>query len=109
MEILLAISIALNALTSWGYLHQRDKATEASQAAATARAAADQCTKGVERLEALADQRAREAEEARRVAEQQAAELDARADEELATPPAVPGDACKSAQARIEAWKGGKR
>jgi hypothetical protein len=57
----------------------------------------------------MADQRAREAEEARRLAEQQAAELDARADEELATPPAVPGDACKSAQARIDAWKGGTR
>ncbi len=109
MEILLAISIALNALTSWGYLNQRDKATEAAQAAATARAAADQCTQGVERLEALAEQRAREAEAARKQASQQAAELDARADEELSKPPAVPGDACKSAQARVDAWKGGTR
>lgn len=105
MEILLAISIALNALTSWGYLHQRDKATEAEQSAATARAAADQCSQGVERLQALADQRVREAEEARRQAARQAAELNAQADAELVAPPAVPGDACKSAQARIDRWK----
>lgn len=109
MEILLAVSIALNALTSWGYLRQRDKATEATQSAATARAAADQCSQGVERLQALADQRAREAEVARQQAAQQAAELDAQADAELAMPPAVPGDACKSAQTRIDLWKGAVR
>lgn len=106
MEILLAISIALNALTGWAYLGQRDRATEAEQSAATARAAADQCSQGVERLQALADERAREAEAARQQAAQQAAELDARADLELTTPPAVPGDACRSAQARIDRWKG---
>lgn len=109
MEILLAISIALNALTTWGYLHERDKAGQAAQMAATARAAADQCSQGVERLQALADQRARGAEEARLQAAQQAAELAAQADAELATPPAAPGDACRSAQARIDRWKGAPR
>ncbi|MDF3823024.1 hypothetical protein P3G55_24230 [Leptospira sp. 96542] len=109
METILIISLLFNALTSWGYLAERDKATEAAQTAATARAAADQCTQGVERLQALADQRAREAEAARLQAAQQAAELDARADAELATPPAVPGDACSSAQARIDRWKAAPR
>lgn len=108
MEILLVISLALNALSGWGYLHERDRATEATQAAVTARAAADQCTQGVERLQALADQRAREAVEARQQAAQQAAELATQADAELATPPAVPGDACASAQARIDVWKRGQ-
>jgi hypothetical protein len=109
METILIISLAINALTGWAYLGQRDRATQAAQTAATASAAAEQCSQGVAHLQALADQRAREAEAARQQAAQQAAELDAQADAELARPPAVPGDACKSAQIRLDAWKAGAR
>jgi hypothetical protein len=109
METLVIISLLFNVLTGWAYLGQRDKATQAAQTAATASAAAELCSQGVARLQALADQRARDAEAARQQAAQQAVELDAQADAELARPPAVPGDACKSAQIRLDAWKGGAR
>ncbi len=109
METLLLISLALNGLSGWGYLHERDRATEAAQTAATARAVAGQCSRSVAGLQAAAVQREREAAAARDEADRLAGALDAQADAELARPPAVPGDTCKSAQMRVDLWKGGSR
>ncbi len=109
MGTLLAISLAFNALVGWAYLDQRDATTEATQSAVTARAAAAQCSRAVEGLQAAAAQRAQDAAAARAEADSRASVHDAEADTVLATGPAVPGQACQSAQVRINAWKAGAR
>ncbi len=109
METLLIISLAVNLLSGWGYLDQRDKATAATQTATTAREVADQCSRSVAGLQAAAAQREREAAVAREEADRLAGALDAQADAELARSPAAPGDTCKSAQTRVDLWKGGGR
>ena len=67
-------------------------------------AGAQACSDGVQRLQALAESRAREAAAARKLAAQAALQHAARADAVLAAPPAVPGDDCASAKARVADW-----
>lgn len=111
LQWLLFASLAGNALLGRAYLGQRDDATMArvevsakSQEIAGVRDAAKACSTAVSELRTLAARRALEAEKARRIAADRAAELDRMADIILAAPPAVPGDACASAQVRIDSW-----
>lgn len=115
MQIILLVSLAANGLLGWAYLGQRDDATEAraavsakGQELAGARGAAQACSTAVDELRRLADKRAREAETARRAAGARKAAYDRQADAILAAPPAVPGDACASAQHRVDAWLQGR-
>lgn len=97
----LVISAALNLLAGWAWLDQRDTV-------ATLRTDAKACSSAVDDLRALADKRQREAKAARVLAEQRARSHNRRADAILATPPAVPGDDCQSAQVRVADWLKGR-
>ena len=112
---LVVVLVAANAVTTWAYLAQRDAAAVAKTALHDmrdqrdgAREAASACTDAVDDLRTLADRRAKEAEEARRAAAKRAQGHNQRADAILAAPPAVPGDACASAQVRVDEWLKGR-
>lgn len=113
---LLAASVALNAAlgVAWQRAGNHARELQAQIAAAQgerdhALQAAQACSDGVQRLQALAESRAREAAAARRQAEQTAADHARRADEVLAAPPAVPGNDCASAKARVADWLKGRQ
>jgi hypothetical protein len=113
--IALAISLAANAALGWAYLGQRDDTTTAQTALRDmegqrdgARQAASACSDSVDDLRELADKRAREAAAARAAAAGKAQGHNQRADAILAAPPKVPGDACASAQARVDDWLKGR-
>lgn len=108
----LALALLLSALGNVAlgllYLRQRDAitlarsdASHAGDAASLARASADVCTKAVDALQLVNDGLRQERDLARQQAAAQARGHNARADKILATPAAVPGDACASAQARV--------
>ncbi len=115
MQILLAASLAANGLLGWAYLSQRDATTEARSDLQTMkeqrdgiRSAASACSIGVEQLAQAGEQRAAAAASARQAAAGRAAEHNRKADAILAAPAAVPGDACASAQARVDEWLKGR-
>ena len=109
--VALAISVAANAVLGWAYLGQRDE-TATAQADLRAmegqrdgaRQAASACSDSVDDLRELAGKRAREAAPARAAAASAAQRHNQRADLILSTPALVPGDACASAQARVDEW-----
>lgn len=111
----LLASLLGNALLARAYLGQRDAATtarasvgEMTQQRDGARDLAAACSDAVDDLRELADRRKREGEAARTSAAAQARKHEQRADEILAAPPAVPGDACASAQHRVDSWLRGR-
>ena len=104
----LAASLAGNALQGYVYLQQRDALTEArttlTRAAGetdTARAAANSCNASITALETTATVQAALGTQAREFAIKLAGKHAAAADKILSTPPAVPGNDCASAQARV--------
>lgn len=113
--VALAASLCANATLGWLWLAARDNVAEAharieavQQELGTAQAAGQACSAGVQRLEKLAEARAQEAAQARRQAQAKARQHAARADAVLAEPPAVPGDDCASARARVRGWLEGR-
>ena len=111
LALALLASLAANGLLGWAYLGQRDDATQAradlgamEQQRDGAREAANACSDAVDDLRTLADQRASEAKAARAEAAAKAKGHNQKADAILATPPAVPGDDCQSAQMRVADW-----
>ena len=115
MLIALAISLAVNGVLGWAYLGQRDDTTKARADLRGmegqrdgARQAASECSDSVDDLRELADRRGREAAQARASAAGKAQSHNQRADQILATPAPVPGDACASAQARVDDWLKGR-
>lgn len=113
--IALTISVAANAALGWAWLGQRDEtATAKADLRAMegqrdgARQAASACSDSVDDLRELADKRARDAAPARAVAASAAQGRNQRADVILSTPAPVPGDACASAQARVDDWLKGR-
>jgi hypothetical protein len=115
-QILILASLAANALLGWAYLGQRDETATARADLRGmeegqrdgARQAASACSDSVDDLGELADQRARDAAPARAAAASQAQVRNLRADAILSTPASVPGDACASAQARVDEWLKGR-
>ena len=108
LGIALGLSVLANAGAGYVYLQQRDALTiagnnleHAAGDTATARAAADACSASVEALATSAAVMASQLEAARTAAAQRAGQHYAKADKILATPAAVPGDACASAQKRV--------
>lgn len=115
LQILLTVLLVGNVFIGWAWLGARDDATTAraelaakGQELAGVRGAAQACSSKVDELRTLVDKRAQEAGAARRAAGARASAHNQRADAILAAPPAVPGDACTSAQVRVDAWLQGR-
>lgn len=115
MGLALLASLVGNVALTLAYLGQRDAATTMAAALRamegerdSARSLASACSDAVQDLRDLADKRAREAAAARATAASKARDHEQRADEILATPPAVPGDACASAQHQVDNWLQGR-
>lgn len=115
VAVALAASLAANAALGWLWLAARDNVTDARARIEAvqgerdaAQAAGQACSDGVVQLQALAEARAKEAAQARREAQARARQHAARADAVLAEPPAVPGDDCASARARVRGWLEGR-
>lgn len=101
---ILALSLAGNAWLGRAWLGQRDKATVAVVEERQAVGVALECSKGTEKLDAAADQRHAAAAPLIATAKDKAKDLDRQADQIMTTPPAVPGNACASAQAQLDDW-----
>lgn len=104
----LAMSLAGNGLQGYVYLQQRDALTEArttlthsAEATDLAQRAANSCSASITALETAAAVQAGLAKQAREFATKLAGKHAAAADKILSTPPAVPGNDCASAQARV--------
>lgn len=115
VQIVLAVLLVGNIATGWAWLGARDDVAAAraelaskGQELAGVRGAAQACSTRVDELRTLAARRAREAETARRAAGARAADHNRKADQILGTPGAVPGDACASAQVRVDTWLQGR-
>jgi hypothetical protein len=104
----LGLSVAGNAALGWAWIGAREKAATSVLQRDDARAAASACSDATEDLRQLADKRAAEAKKAQAAARSMALGHEARAHTILAMPAAVPGDACASAQARIDGWLRGR-
>lgn len=102
--IALAILLASNAVTGWGWLHARDQVATLQERADAAVDAAGQCTASINALQAAAQQQAINARAAIAAASKRAAASNQVADQILAKPPAVPGNDCASAQAQVDEW-----
>lgn len=100
----LLLSLAANAWLGSAYLGQRDKATVAVVETKQATGAAVECSKGTDSLVTQAVKRKAAAAPKIAAAAQAADAGDKRADVILSTPPAAPGDDCRSAQTRVDTW-----
>ncbi|HEY8357054.1 MAG TPA: hypothetical protein VIL30_06290 [Ramlibacter sp.] len=105
---ILAIFFGLSVLgNAWQYrtnLGTRTQLVEATGARDQARVAANTCSDATEALRELADKTASAGRKAAAEAAVRARQHQSRAQAILAAPAAVPGDDCRSAQARIERW-----
>jgi hypothetical protein len=104
----LGLSVAGNAALGWAWVGAREKAATTTLQRDDARAVASACSDATDDLRELADKRAAEAKKAQAAARFVALGHQARAQTILATPATVPGDACASAQARIDGWLKGR-
>lgn len=104
MTVILAISLATNVALGWAYLGQRDTAVEATTETKQADGVAKSCTEGVDSLGKQAAKRHADAAPKVEAARQNAEEAGKLAVQIISTPAAVPGDACASAQAALDAW-----
>jgi len=102
--IALAISLAANVALGWAYLGQRDTATAAQTETKQADGVAQACTEGVKTLGTQAKKRHADAAPKIEAADKAAEEAGKLAIQIISTPAAVPGDACASAQAALDAW-----
>lgn len=98
------ISLAGNAALGWAWVGARERAITSVLQRDDARAAASACSDATDDLRDLVDKRSAEAKKAQAVARAEAIWRQQAAHTILSTPPAVPGDACISAQVRIGGW-----
>lgn len=111
MQALLAalgISLAANASLGWAWIGAREKVATSILQRDDARAAASDCSDATDDLRTLADKRAAEAKKAQAAARDRAVNYQQAANTILSTPAAVPGEACASAQVRIDSWLRGR-
>lgn len=104
LAIALALSVLANLLIGDAWLEARDAQLQAVGQRDQAQGSAKACSAGVEQLQRAA--RDRQADAARAIAAAQASARghQQRAQQILSAPPAVPGDACASAGAALDAW-----
>lgn len=108
LVVVLALSVAGNALLGRAWLSARDDLAAATVQRDDARTDATACSDATEDLRDLADKRNAESAPARAAAAAVARTLTRRADATLASAPAVPGDMCASMQDLGDAWLQGK-
>lgn len=108
LAIALVLSLLGNAWLGHSYLGQRDTAVEAKTDVKHIAGAAQECSQGTEQLQQQGKQREADAAPKRAAAAAKADEHNRTADRILTTPPAVPGDACASAQAELDSWWAGR-
>lgn len=106
--VALGLSVAGNAALGWAWIGAREKAATSVLQRDDARAAASACSDATEDLRELADKRSAEAKKAQVEARSAATARQQAANTILSTPAAVPGDACASAQVRVDAWLRGR-
>lgn len=111
LGLALLASLAGNVLLTRAYLGQREAVGAAAERVKGAegerdgaRSLANACSDAVQDLREQAEKRKSEADAARSLAAGKARDYERRADEILATAPAVPGDACASAQHQVDSW-----
>lgn len=104
LGILLAISVAGNAALGYACLGQRDKAVVSVEKTVQATGAAVACSAGTESLVKKADERKAAAAPKIEAAKLVAAAANAKGDSILATAATTPGNDCKSASDRVDAW-----
>lgn len=102
--IMAAVILVLGGV-AWHYKRAADAAHDD---ATRAEVQAQLCSAAAQSLETEAAERAKAAAEAVAKAEKAATDAKRRADAILATPAAAPGDDCKSAQMRAQAWLKGR-
>lgn len=106
--IALGLSVACNAALGWAWVGAREKVATTVVERDNARSAATACSDATDDLRDLAEKRGAEAKRAQAVARSAATGRQQAAHTILSTPPAVPGDACASAQVRVDAWLKGR-
>lgn len=104
----LCISLAGNTALGWAWVGARERAATSVLQRDDARAAASACSDATEDLRDLADKRGAEVKKAQALARADANGRQQAAHTILSTPPAVPGDACASAQVRVDGWLRGR-
>lgn len=105
----LAVSALANAALTSVYLGARDDVARVRAERDTANGAALSCSKATDRYREAAENRAVAAEKRAAAAQATAKLLEGRADGELSRQPAVPGDACASAQVETDEWVAKRR
>ena len=108
LMVALGLSVAGNAALGWAWMGAREKAATTVVERDNARAAASACSDATEDLRDLADKRGAEAKKAQAEARRAATGRQQTANTILSTPAAVPGDACASAQVRVDTWLKGR-
>ncbi len=112
LGVLLAVSLAGNAIVGNAYLDVRDRANLAERARDTAASAAGACSRGVVLLREAGQRQKAENEAAIEAARAAGMEAGRRAAGERNRSQAVPGNACASAQVETDDWlkrrKGGR-
>lgn len=104
----LGLSVAGNAVLGWAWIGAREKAATTTLQRDDARAMTSACSDATDDLRELADIRGATAKKAQAVARDAALVRQRAAQTILSTPAAVPGDACASAQVRVDAWLRGR-
>lgn len=104
LGVLLAVSLAGNALVGSAYLEARDRANLAERARKTAADAAEACSRGVVILQEAGKRQREEHDAAIEKARQEGMQAGRRAGLERNRPQAVPGDVCASATVETREW-----
>lgn len=108
LVVALSLSVLSNGVLGWAWLGARERAVATVIQRDDARAMASACSDATEDLREIADKRGVEAKKAQAIARDAATGRQRVAQRILSTPAAVPGDACASAQVRVDAWLRGR-
>jgi hypothetical protein len=108
LAVLLAVSVMGNLALGFAWNNARGELADVRNARDEARGAASACSDATDDLRALADEREAKARKVQEAARQTALAHEAMAHQILSTPAAVPGDACASAQVRVDRWLEGR-
>ena len=106
--VALGLSLAGNAALGWAWVGARERSATTVIERDSARAVASACSDATDDLRELADKRGAEAKKAQAAARLVANGHQRAAQTILSAPAAVPGDACASAQVRIDGWLRGR-
>ena len=104
LGVLLAVSVAGNALLASAYMETREKAALTERARKTAADAAGACSAGVKGLQDAGKQQAEAHAKALDAAREAGRQAGLKAGKERFRQPAVPGDACASATVETREW-----